>query len=206
MVEQAPRQYLTKILELSREMVSLASADPGYEMDVGCRTVFGALFDYGYALKKMAENELAAHEAAAESCPNASSLLAGLSSREGPRTVLIVDEDRNLLEYLSGVFQANGFDTLTATDGHQVIELTRAITPDLIILDASMPGESGVSLYRDLEEDPELAAIPVVLVTAPEDSRDRFTNRSREMSDPVGIVSKPLDVELLWEAVRGVLR
>ena len=69
MVEQAPSEYLTKILELSREMVRLASADPGYEMDVGCRTIFGALFDYGYALKKMAEDELAAHETESEILP-----------------------------------------------------------------------------------------------------------------------------------------
>ena len=62
MVELTPREYLTKILELSREMVRLANSDPGYEMDAGCRTIFGALFDYGYALKKMAEDELAAHE------------------------------------------------------------------------------------------------------------------------------------------------
>jgi hypothetical protein len=66
-VEQAPREYLTKILELSRDMIDLASIDPGYELDIGCRTVFGALCDYGYALKKMADTELAAHEAAADS-------------------------------------------------------------------------------------------------------------------------------------------
>ena len=67
MVEQTPREYLTKILELSRKMVGLASIDPGYDLDSGCRTVFGALCDYGYALKKMAETEMATHEAAADS-------------------------------------------------------------------------------------------------------------------------------------------
>ena len=64
MLEQAPREHLTQVLELSQEMINLASVDPGYELDVGCRTVFGTLFDYGYALKKMAELELATHEAA----------------------------------------------------------------------------------------------------------------------------------------------
>jgi hypothetical protein len=67
MVEQTPREYLTKVLELSREMVGLASIDPGYELDIGCRTIFGALCDYGYALKKMAEEELAVHEPEVES-------------------------------------------------------------------------------------------------------------------------------------------
>ena len=61
MVEQAPREYLKKVLELSQEMVRLARLDPGHEMDLGCQTVFGALLDYGYTLKKAAEKELAAH-------------------------------------------------------------------------------------------------------------------------------------------------
>ena len=73
MAERTPREYLTKVLELSQEMVSLASIDPGYELDVGCRTVFGTLFDYGYALKKMAEKELAAHAAAGKSFSEESS-------------------------------------------------------------------------------------------------------------------------------------
>ncbi len=61
MIESAPREYLTKVLELSQEMVRLARLDPEHEMDLGCRTVFGALLDYGYSLKKMAEKELEAH-------------------------------------------------------------------------------------------------------------------------------------------------
>ncbi|GAF85410.1 unnamed protein product [marine sediment metagenome] len=205
MVERAPSEYLTKILELSREMVSLAGADPGYEMDIGCRTVFGALFDYGYSLKKMAEKELAAHQAAAECRSNEPSLVAVISSPEDSKTVLIVDEDRNFLEYLSVLFQSNGFDTLTAVNGHQAIERASASGPDLIVLDVSMPGKSALSLYQDLQEDPELGAIPVVLVTALGDSISQSTSRRRQMPDPVGIVAKPVDVDLLWEAVRGVL-
>ena len=61
MVEQTPREYLTRVLELSQEMVDLAQLDPGHEMDLGCRTVFGALLDYGHTLEKMAERELVAH-------------------------------------------------------------------------------------------------------------------------------------------------
>jgi hypothetical protein len=83
MVERTPREYLTRILAVSQEMVDLASIDPGYELDVGCRSVFGALCDYGYALKKMAETELAAHESAVESSSDESSLVAGISSPEG---------------------------------------------------------------------------------------------------------------------------
>jgi CheY-like chemotaxis protein len=205
MVEQAPREYLTKVLELSQEMVQLARLDPGHEMDLGCRVVFGALCDYGYTLKKMAEKELAAHEPARGSLSEESSLLAGISSPANPKTVLIVDDDRDFLRYLSLLFQDNGFETLTAADGHEAVELASARTPDLITLDISMPGKSGVSAYRDLKEDPDLAIVPVLLVTAVGKSLNRFTNQFGDLPVPVRFVSKPLDVDLLWKSVREVL-
>jgi CheY-like chemotaxis protein len=205
MVEQAPREYLMRVLELSQEMVDLARIDPGHEMDLGCRTVFGALCDYGYALKKMAEKELATHEPAGRSFSEESSPLAVISSPANPKTVLIVDDDRDFLKYLSLLFQDNGFETLTAVDGHEAMELASARTPDLITLDISMPGKSGVSAYRDLREAPELAAIPVLLVTAVGESLDYFMEQCRQVPDPVAFVAKPLDVDLLWEAVRDVL-
>jgi two-component system cell cycle response regulator DivK len=206
MVEQAPHEYLTKVLELSRKMIALASIDPGCELDVGCRTVFGTLCDYGYALKKMAEEELAAHEAAGEFFSKKTFPISGTSSPGSPKTVLLVDDDRDFLTYLSLLFQDNGFETLTAINGHEAMELTSARSPDLIILDVSMPGKSGVSVYQDLREDVDFAAIPVILVTAIEDSLRHFTERCRQVSDPVGFVAKPLDVKLLWETVRNVLR
>jgi len=61
MVEQAPREYLTKVFELSQEMARLARLDPGHEMALGCRSVFGALLEYGYTLDKVAEKELEGH-------------------------------------------------------------------------------------------------------------------------------------------------
>jgi CheY-like chemotaxis protein len=205
MVEQAPREYLTRVLELSQEMVQLARIDPGHEMDLGCRVVFGALCDYGYTLKKMAEEELAAHEPAGASLSEEPSLLAGISSPANPKTVLIVDDDRDFLRYLSLLFQDNGFETLTAADGHEAVELASARTPDLITLDISMPGKSGVSAYRDLKEDPDLAIVPVLLVTAVGKSLNRFTNQFGDLPVQVRFVSKPLDVDLLWKSVREVL-
>jgi CheY-like chemotaxis protein len=205
MVEQAPREYLTKVLELSQEMVQLARLDPGHEMDLGCRTVFGALCDYGYTLKKMAEKELAAHEPARGSLSEESSLPIGISSPANPKTVLIVDDDRDFLRYLSLLFQDNGFETLTAADGHEAVELASARTPDLITLDISMPGKSGVSAYRDLKEDPDLGTVPVLLVTAVGKSLSRFTNQFGDLPVPVRFVPKPLDVDLLWKSVREVL-
>ena len=61
MVQQASREYLTKVFELSQEMARLVRIDPGHEMALACRSVFGALLEYGYTLDKVAEKELEGH-------------------------------------------------------------------------------------------------------------------------------------------------
>jgi CheY-like chemotaxis protein len=153
----------------------------------------------------MAEKELAAHEPAGRSSSERSSPLAVISSPANPKTVLIVDDDRDFLNYLSVLFRDNSFETLTAVDGHEAVELASARTPDLIALDISMPGKPGVAAYCDLEEVPELAAIPVLLLTAVGESIDHFIEQCRQVPAPAAFVARPLDVDLLWEAVRGVL-
>jgi CheY-like chemotaxis protein len=202
MAERTPREYLTKVLELSREMVSLASIDPGYELDVGCRTVFGTLFDYGYALKKMAEKELATHTTAGESSSRESPSPAGPSLPANPKTVLIADYDRDFLGHLSRLFQERGFETLTAFDSHEAVELSRARMPDLLVLESSMLGESGASVHQELEQDPELRGIPVILVTTSRDSPARAREPRPQVSEAVQFVAKPLETKRLWEAVR----
>jgi CheY-like chemotaxis protein len=206
MVERTPREYLKKVLALSREMVGLASLDPGYELDTGCRTVFGALCDYGYALKKMAETELAAHESAVGASAADSPFVSDSSPPERPRTVLIVNDDPDLLEQLALLFHENGLETRTAASRHEVMEAVRPSRPDLIILDASMPGRCGARVYQDLREDADLRAIPVLLLTAIGDAEDRSAERGGQTSGLMGFVARPLDVDLLWEAVREALR
>lgn len=202
MAERTPREYLTKVLELSREMINLASIDPGCELDAGCRTVFGTLFDYGYSLKKMTEKELAVHAAAGEPVSRESSPAAGVSPSGDPKTVLIADDDRDFLGYLSLLFHENGFETLTAFDGHEAVELSSARRPDLLILDHSMRGESGASVHQELSLDPELRGIPVILVTASGASPRLPAEPRGQGSESVQLLTKPLDADRLWEAVR----
>jgi CheY-like chemotaxis protein len=206
MIEQTPREYLTKILELSREMVGLASIDPGYELDIGCRSIFGALCDYGYTLKKMAETELAAHESAVKASSEESLLVSDSSSSESPRTVLIVNDDPDFLTQLALLFRDNGFDARTAVSRQEVAKAVHASRPDLIILDVSMPERCGATVYRDLKEDAELEGIPLVLLTATGDPFSRFTETGARVSGAVGFVARPLGVDLLWEAVQEALR
>ena len=83
----------------------------------------------------------------------------------GRKKVLVLDDEPNVVAYLETLLQDNGYDTVSAGDGREGMEKARSEKPDLITLDISMPEESGVRFFRELKEDPDLAGIPVVIVT-----------------------------------------
>jgi CheY-like chemotaxis protein len=149
----------------------------------------------------MAETELAAHESAAEAGGVLVSPTRLQKAWDRPHRTTI-----QISEALARLFQDNGFQTRTADSRQEVIQAARASRPDLIILDVSMPGRCGVSVYRDLKEDVELEGIPLVLLTAIGDPFSRFTETGARLSGAVGFVARPLDVDLLWEAVQEALR
>ncbi|MBW1886377.1 MAG: response regulator [Deltaproteobacteria bacterium] len=82
------------------------------------------------------------------------------------KTVLVVDDEPNVREYLAQVLRDAGFVVLTAADGDQAMEIIQARKPDFISLDLVMPKKSGHKLLYELRKDKELSRIPVVIVTA----------------------------------------
>ena len=91
------------------------------------------------------------------------------------------------------------------------MEKVRSEKPDLITLDISMPEESGVRFFRELKADPDLAAIPVVIVTGvtgyggkPEDFQ-KFISSRKQIPSPEGFVPKPIDRDELLTGVANAL-
>ena len=82
------------------------------------------------------------------------------------RTVLVVDDEPNVREYLAQILRDADFNVLTAADGDKAMELIRAQPPDFISLDLVMPKKSGHKLLFELKKDRVLSRIPVVIVTA----------------------------------------
>lgn len=123
-------------------------------------------------------------------------------TNEGHRqTVLVVDDEPHVVSYLEMLLQDQGYDTVAAADGREGLEKARARKPDLICLDITMPEESGVRMYRSLKEDPRLASIPVLVVTAvtglggdPEPFRSFLSSR-KSIPPPEGFFSKPIERE-----------
>ena len=86
------------------------------------------------------------------------------SSSERGR-VLIVDDDRRILDLLVDLLELEGYEISTALDGAQAIEQARSLRPDLIVSDVVMPVVGGLELCRRLKEDARTADIPVMLIS-----------------------------------------
>ena len=82
------------------------------------------------------------------------------------KTVLVVDDEPNVREYLAQILRDADFNVLTAEDGDRALELIRQHRPDFISLDLVMPRKSGHKLLYELRKDKDLSRIPVVIVTA----------------------------------------
>jgi CheY-like chemotaxis protein len=134
-----------------------------------------------------------------------------VANEDAKRTVLVVDDEPDVVAYLEMLLQDHGYATLSAADGREGLEKARELAPDLICLDITMPGESGVRMYRNLKEDPRLARIPVVIVTAvtglggdPEPLRS-FLSTRKHIPAPDGFFAKPIERDKFVAKVAGLL-
>jgi CheY-like chemotaxis protein len=132
-----------------------------------------------------------------------------------PHRILIVDDDPDVTLFLSTVLRDNGYLTDTARNGVEALDRIRSSPPDLILLDLMMPQKSGISLLSDLEEDPSLSRIPIVMVTGVAGETgidlDSFLQRSQTAEDGSGAlringyIEKPVDPDRLLTCVRETL-
>jgi CheY-like chemotaxis protein len=109
------------------------------------------------------------------------------------------------------LLQDNGYETVSAENGRTGFEKAKSEKPDLVCLDITMPEESGIRFYRNLKDDPELRAIPVVVVTAvtgdggdPEPFR-KFLSTRKQVPPPEAFFSKPIDRQEFLETVARIL-
>ena len=119
---------------------------------------------------------------------------------ESIRTVLVIDDDSNVHELVRRTITKEGFRVLTASGGEEGLRLARLHRPDAITLDAMMPGEDGWAVLSRLKQDPDLAPIPVVMMTIIDD-------KSLAMSlGASAYLNKPIDRDALIACVHRLCR
>lgn len=89
------------------------------------------------------------------------------------KRVLLIEDERNIIEAISFILSRDGWTVHTHEDGSTALEKVRSTPPDMIILDVMLPGRSGFDILRDLRADPATAAIPVMMLTARGQEKDR---------------------------------
>lgn len=119
------------------------------------------------------------------------------------KKVLVVDDERDLVDILAFNLRREQFDVLTAADGETAIEIARRDLPDLIILDLMLPGIGGLEVCRRLRGEPRTSQIPILMLTAKGEETDAVIGLSQGADD---YVRKPFGVKELMARVAAHLR
>ena len=115
--------------------------------------------------------------------------------------ILVVDDEEDITTFVGTLLEDNGYSVIKAADGKQGMAKAKSESPDLIILDISMPEESGVRMFRNLQEDGQTAAIPVIMLTGVTHEFKQFISTRRQVRPPAGYFDKPPDREQLLAKV-----
>ena len=113
--------------------------------------------------------------------------------------VLLIEDEPNIIEAISYILSKDGWTVHTHSDGETAMDKVMQGVPDLIILDVMLPGRSGYDILRDLRAAPETADVPVMMLTARGQAKDR------EMAASLGatqFMTKPFSNAEVLESVR----
>jgi CheY-like chemotaxis protein len=109
------------------------------------------------------------------------------------KTVLVVDDEPDVVRFLQMALEDDGFTVVTAGDGKEGLEKAKKFKPDLISMDLVMPKHSGARMYRELQKDKELKKIPVLIVTGhAHDDLGKADLEELTMSGPGIYLEKPV--------------
>ncbi len=120
------------------------------------------------------------------------------------KKILIIDDEPDVVTYLSAVLEANGYKPYATGDIKTAMEQVKEIVPDLICLDIVMPEETGISFYSRLRQDEELKTIPVIIISGIVEL-EKFDFHSYTKDDsipqPECYMEKPINVEKFIKTV-----
>lgn len=115
--------------------------------------------------------------------------------------VLIVEDDRDILNLLSFTIKNQGYRALQSRQGEEGLQMARTHRPDIILLDLMLPGMDGISVCRELKARVETARIPVIMLTAKGEEDDRILGLETGADDYVVKPFSPRELVLRMEAV-----
>jgi DNA-binding response OmpR family regulator len=122
---------------------------------------------------------------------------------EAGKKILVVDDEPDVASLLTLLLKAQGYEVISAGDGQEALEKARKEKPDLILLDIMLPKMDGYRVARVLKFDENYSHIPIIMLTAKIQEKDRKTGLEMGADD---YVTKPFDTVAILEKVKGFLR
>ena len=119
------------------------------------------------------------------------------------QTILVVDDEKDLLDLIEYNLKKEGFDVIKAEDGQKGIELAREQKPNLVLLDIMMPKMDGLEVCDVMREDKELKGIPIIFLTARSDEKTEVEGLNKGGDD---YITKPISTTKLISRIKAVLR
>lgn len=118
-------------------------------------------------------------------------------------TILVVEDEPGIQEVLKFNLGQHGHDVVVAGDGEDAMSLLRGALPDLILLDWMLPGMSGIDLAKRIRGDGRLKGIPIIMLTARTEERDKIQGLDTGADD---YITKPFSPRELMARIKAVLR
>ena len=117
------------------------------------------------------------------------------------RKVLVVDDSKTELMYLTDLLQKNGMSVRTAENAEDALRRLGEDKPDLILMDVVMPGQNGFQLTRAITRDPQFANVPIILCTSKNQETDRVWGMRQGARD---YITKPVDATELMAKISAL--
>ncbi len=115
--------------------------------------------------------------------------------------VLLIEDEPNIIEAIRFILSRDGWQVHTHSNGTDAVQIVRDRSPDVVILDVMLPGRSGYDILRELRGDPAHANLPVLMLTA------RGQTKDRELAERAGasrFMTKPFSNSEVLDAVRAL--
>ncbi|HET9489904.1 MAG TPA: response regulator [Methylomirabilota bacterium] len=120
----------------------------------------------------------------------------------GKSRVLLIEDEPHILLSLEFLLERAGYETASATDGEEGLALARRLRPDVVLLDVMMPKRNGYEVCQAIKADPELRAIPVIMLSAK--GQEVEVMKGLELG-AAAYVTKPFGNAEILESIRAVL-
>ncbi|MCB1347700.1 MAG: response regulator [Paracoccaceae bacterium] len=114
------------------------------------------------------------------------------------RRIVLVEDEPNIIEAISFILSRAGWDVTSHANGETALDAIRRVRPDAVLLDVMLPGRSGYDILRDLRADPQTGPLPVLMLTA------RGQRKDRELAGSLGVtrfMTKPFSNSELLAAL-----